>query len=54
MQCKMCHVVSCIRLIFHRYSCNEGMSWLNFTFTDTPTVIWGVVTEPGETTTEAT
>ena len=34
------------------YSCNEGLSWVNFTFTTTPTVIWGVVTEPGETTTE--
>ena len=38
----------------YRYSCNEGISWKNFSFTTTPTVIWGVVTEPGETTTEVT
>ena len=36
------------------YSCNEGLSWVNFTFTNVSTVIWGVVTEPGETTTEVT
>ena len=34
------------------YSCDEGLSWVKFNFTTTPTVIWGVVTEPGETTTE--
>ena len=34
------------------YSCDEGRNWVNFTFTDTSTVIWGVVTEPGETTTQ--
>ena len=35
-----------------KYSCDEGRSWTNFNFTTTATVIWGVVTEPGETTTE--
>ena len=37
---------------FILYSCDEGRSWVNFTFTNTSTVIWGVVTEPGETTTQ--
>ncbi|XP_065920049.1 VPS10 domain-containing receptor SorCS1-like [Dysidea avara] len=37
-----------------KYSCNEGISWNDFTFTTTPTVIWGIITEPGETTTEVT
>ena len=39
---------------FILYSCDEGRSWDNFTFSNTSTVIWGVVTEPGETTTEVT
>ena len=33
------------------YSCDEGASWKSFTFSDTDIVIFGVITEPGETTT---
>ena len=34
-----------------RYSCNEGLSWTNFTFTTTAMTVYGVITEPGEETT---
>ncbi|CAI8030523.1 Sortilin-related receptor [Geodia barretti] len=34
-----------------KYSCNEGLSWNSFTFTDSAMVIYGVITEPGEHTT---
>lgn len=34
-----------------RYSCDEGLSWTDFTFTSTGMVVFGVVTEPGEHTT---
>lgn len=34
-----------------KYSCDEGASWKSFTFSDTDTVVFGVITEPGETTT---
>ena len=37
---------------YYRYSCNEGMSWREFAFTNTRTALWGIVTEPGETTTQ--
>ena len=33
------------------YSCDEGSTWTDFTFSNTPTVVFGVITEPGETTT---
>ena len=45
---------TCVEYLLYRYSCNEGISWNDFTFTTTPTVIWGVIPEPGETTTEVT
>ena len=34
-----------------KYSCDEGASWSNFTYTSTPMIIYGVITEPGEETT---
>lgn len=33
------------------YSCDEGLSWSSFTFTNQPVSIYGVITEPGKTTT---
>ena len=33
------------------YSCDEGTSWKSFSFSDTDIIIFGVITEPGETTT---
>ena len=33
------------------YSCNEGTTWTDFTFSNKATVVFGVITEPGETTT---
>ena len=33
------------------YSCDEGTTWTNFTFSDKNTIVFGVITEPGETTT---
>ena len=34
-----------------KYSCDEGNSWTSFTFSAQNTVVFGVITEPGETTT---
>lgn len=34
-----------------RYSCNEGISWSDFIFSETGMTVFGVVTEPGEHTT---
>ncbi|CAI8046683.1 VPS10 domain-containing receptor SorCS1, partial [Geodia barretti] len=34
-----------------KYSCNEGYSWRDFTFSSTDITIYGVVTEPGQHTT---
>ena len=34
-----------------KYSCDEGLTWRNFTYTTTDTTIYGVITEPGEETT---
>ena len=34
-----------------KYSCNEGISWDEYTYTDTETTIYGITTEPGEETT---
>ena len=33
------------------YSCDEGATWTSFTFSNKDTIIFGVITEPGETTT---
>lgn len=30
------------------YSCNEGRSWSYFQFSQTNTVVFGVITEPGQ------
>ena len=35
-----------------RYSCDEGRSWNDFSFSNEEVVVWGVVTEPGQTTTQ--
>jgi len=35
-----------------RYSCDEGMSWSDFTFASSNIVLWAVHTKPGETTTQ--
>ena len=35
-----------------RYSCDEGMNWSDFTFASFSVVVWGIITEPGETTTQ--
>ena len=43
--------VQCIMCIY-RYSCDEGMNWSDFSFMNSPIVVWGIVTEPGETTTQ--
>ena len=34
-----------------KYSCDEGASWKNFSFSPNNITIFGVVTEPGETST---
>ena len=34
-----------------KYSCDEGATWKSFKFSDTDITIFGVITEPGETTT---
>ena len=35
-----------------KYSCNEGLSWNNFTYSPTQKMtVYGVITEPGEETT---
>ena len=34
-----------------KYSCDDGFSWRNYTYTTTAMIIYGVVTEPGEETT---
>ena len=39
-------------MYIRRYSCNEGMSWTDFAFDANPIVVWGMNTEPGETTTQ--
>lgn len=36
----------------HRYSTDEGKTWKTFNFTTVPVKIHGVLTEPGETTTQ--
>ena len=36
----------------YRYSCDEGMTWSDFDFINRPIVVWGIITEPGETTTQ--
>ena len=33
-----------------KYSCNEGASWSSFNFATSNVVIFGVITEPGEST----
>ena len=33
------------------YSCDEGLTWTDFTFNTIPTVVFGIITEPGEATT---
>ena len=35
-----------------RYSCDEGVSWMDFNFISRPIIAWGIATEPGETTTQ--
>ena len=39
-------------MCIYRYSCDEGMNWSDFSFMNSPIVVWGIVTEPGETTTQ--
>ena len=34
-----------------KYSCDEGISWNDYTYTNTNMTIFGVITEPGEETT---
>ena len=34
-----------------KYSCDEGISWTDYTYTNTNMTIFGVITEPGEETT---
>ena len=34
-----------------KYSCDEGLSWNDFTYTSTNMTVYGVITEPGEETT---
>ena len=34
-----------------KYSCNEGISWRNYTYTNVAMTVYGVITEPGEETT---
>ena len=34
----------------YRFSCDEGIIWRDFDFYNIPIVVWGVETEPGETT----
>ena len=34
-----------------KYSCNEGLSWLSYTYVTTAMTVYGVITEPGEETT---
>ena len=41
-----------VHMYVSRYSCNEGMSWTDFNFTNSSITIWGMSTEPGETTTQ--
>ena len=41
-----------IYVFIYRYSCDEGINWYNFSFTDAPVTVWGVITEPGLTTTQ--
>ena len=37
--------------VLYRYSCNEGMSWSDFSFSSSAsTVVWGMNSEPGEST----
>ena len=36
----------------YRYSCDEGINWSDFNFTDAPVTVWGVITEPEQTTTQ--
>ena len=36
----------------YRYSCDEGMTWSDFDFMSSRIVVWGIITEPGETTTQ--
>ena len=33
-----------------KYTCTEGLSWESYNFSSTSMTVWGVVTEPGETT----
>ena len=33
-----------------KYSCNEGASWNSYTYSNADITIFGVITEPGETT----
>ena len=34
-----------------KYSCDEGLSWNDYTYTTTEMTVFGVITEPGEETT---
>ena len=34
-----------------KYSCNEGLSWSDYTYTNAEMTIFGITTEPGEETT---
>ena len=33
-----------------KYTCTEGQTWLDYSFSLEPVTVWGVITEPGETT----
>jgi len=37
---------------YYRYSCDEGISWSDFTFASSNIVLLGVRTEPGEITSQ--
>ena len=39
-------------LYIYRYSCDEGMNWSEFEFINRSVVVWSVITEPGQTTTQ--
>ena len=46
------YVCDDVHMCLYRYSCNEGMSWTDFNFTDGSIALWGISTKPGETSTQ--